>query len=75
MVLAVILHHNIMVKACLDSGEEECAAMYNSIETTAEESGNIECGDDISEGDGEVDTINKSTVVLGVSPDTTCDMV
>ena len=36
----------MMVKACLDSGEEECVAMKNTIETTLEDSGNMECGDE-----------------------------
>jgi hypothetical protein len=55
LVLAAILQHNMMVAACLDSGKEECAAMYNTIETTVEESGNMECGDDILERDGDDD--------------------
>ena len=52
-----------MVEACLDSGEEECAAMYNTTETTVKESRNIECGDDISEGDGEVDEEEDETMI------------
>ena len=55
LVLAAIMQHNMMVEARLDSGEEEYAAMYNTIETTAEESGNMECGDDILERDGDGD--------------------
>ena len=44
-----------MVNAHLDSGEEECATINNTIETIAEESGNMECGLDVTEGDGDVD--------------------
>jgi hypothetical protein len=55
LVLAAIMQHNMMVEARLDSGEDECAAMYNTIETTAEESGNMELGDDNIERDGNGD--------------------
>ena len=61
--LAAILQHNKKVEAHLDSCEEECAAMYNTIETTVEESGNIECGYDISEGDSEVETEEDETMI------------
>ena len=47
-----------MVNVRLESGKEESAALYNTVELTAEESGNVECGDvsgEDSDADMEVD--------------------
>ena len=55
LVLGTILQHNMMVEACLKHGEEESSAMYNTVELTAEESGNVGCGDNLSGEDSDVD--------------------
>ena len=36
-----------MVEACLISGEEECAAIYSTVETTVAQSGNVDFGDNV----------------------------
>ena len=54
LVLGAILQHNMMVNVRLESGEEESAAMYNTVELTAEESGNVGCGD-VSGEDSDAD--------------------
>jgi len=41
----------MMVEAQLKNGEIECAAMYNTIEATEAESGNMDCSDDMIEVD------------------------
>jgi hypothetical protein len=51
LVLAAILQHNMLVEARLMTGEEESAAMYNTVETTAAESGNVGAEDDMMEID------------------------
>ena len=51
LVLAAILQHNMMVEVRLMSGEEESAAMYNTVETTAAESGNVGAEDNTMEVD------------------------
>ena len=51
LVLAAILQHNMLVEARLMTGEEESAAMYNTVETTAAESGNVGSEDDMMEVD------------------------
>ncbi len=45
----------MMVDARLENGEEESSAMYNTVELTAEESGNVGCGDNLSGKDNEMD--------------------
>jgi hypothetical protein len=45
----------MMVDTCLKNGEEESSAMYNAVELTAEESGNIGCGDNLSGKDSDMD--------------------
>ena len=42
LVLAAIRQHNMMVEARLMSGEGESAAMYNTVQTTAAESQNVD---------------------------------
>jgi hypothetical protein len=51
IVLAAILQHNMMVEVRLMSEEVESAAMYNIVETTAAESGNVGAEDDMMEVD------------------------
>ena len=55
LVLGAILQHNMMVEARLENGKEESSAMYNTVELTAEESGNVGCGDNLSGEDSETD--------------------
>ncbi len=54
LVLGAILH-NMMVELRLENGEEESTAIYNTVESTAEESGNIDCGDNMSGEDSDAD--------------------
>ena len=46
LALAAILQHNMMVEACLEYGEEECATMYITVEESVAESGNVGCDDE-----------------------------
>ena len=41
----------MMAEAWLMIREEQCAAFYSTTETTAAESGNMDCGDDMMESD------------------------
>ena len=45
----------MMVEARLENGKEESSAMYNTVELTTEESGNVDCGDNLSGEDNDVD--------------------
>ena len=45
----------MMVEAHLENGKEESSAMYNTVELTAEKSGNIDCGDNLSHEDSDMD--------------------
>ena len=51
LVLCAILQHNMMVEAHLEDGEKESSAMYNTLELTAAESGNVDCGHSPSDED------------------------
>ena len=55
LVLGAILQHNMMVDARLENGKEESSSMYNTVELTAEESGNVGCGDNLSGEDSDTD--------------------
>lgn len=44
LVLALIIIHNMIVKAKIECDEVECASMHNSVNATEQESGNIEVG-------------------------------
>ena len=47
LILDDIIQHNMMVEACLENGKEESSAMYNTVELTTGESGNVDCGDNL----------------------------
>ena len=51
LVLCAILQHNMMVEARLEDGEKESSAMYNTVELTATESGNVDCGHSLLDED------------------------
>eukprot|EP00804_Cyclotella_cryptica_P006426 CCRYP_014274-RA/>CCRYP_014274-RA protein AED:0.51 eAED:0.23 QI:0/0/0/1/0/0/2/0/143 len=48
LVLGAILQRNMMFEAHLENGEDKCAGMYKTAESTTEESGNLKCIDNVS---------------------------
>ncbi len=55
LVLGAILQHNMMVASRLENGVEESAGMYNTSQSTAEESGNIDHEDNLAEEESDKD--------------------
>jgi hypothetical protein len=64
LILGAILQHNMMVESWLENGEEESAGMYNTLELTAEESGNIDSGDNLSGEDTDMDMEAEASMLL-----------